>query len=95
VVACYSGYFPNVPFYLRRIPYFVSGNRELDFGVSLEGGGPWVVDSLKELHARVGNRRIFFVLRTRRSDFATLEALPGAVEVLHRGRTSSLIEYRP
>jgi 4-amino-4-deoxy-L-arabinose transferase-like glycosyltransferase len=95
VLACYSGYFPSVPFYLQRIPYFVAGNRELDFGVSLEGGGPWVVGNLNQLRARSEGRRIFFVLRTRQSDFETLEGLPGTVEVLHRGRTASLIEYRP
>jgi len=95
VVACYSGYFPSVPFHLQRIPYFVVGNRELDFGVALEGGGPWVVGNLDQLRARSGDRRIFFVLRTRASDFASLERLPGKVEVLRRGRIASLIEYRP
>jgi 4-amino-4-deoxy-L-arabinose transferase-like glycosyltransferase len=93
--AAYGGYFPNVPFYLRRVPYFVFGNRELDFGVSLEGNGPWVVDDLRQLHARLGHRRIFFLLRTRERDLQTLLALPGTATLLHRGRSSSLVEYQP
>ncbi|MBI2963413.1 MAG: glycosyltransferase family 39 protein [Deltaproteobacteria bacterium] len=91
----YSGYFPNVPFYLGRVPYFMFGNRELDFGVSLEGNGPWLVDTMRQLEERLERRRTFFVLRTRERDLQALARLPGHVEVLHRGRTSSLVEYRP
>jgi 4-amino-4-deoxy-L-arabinose transferase-like glycosyltransferase len=94
-VALYSGYFPNLPFYLQRIPYFVVGNRELDFGVSVDGPGPWIVENLDELKERVGDRRLFIVLRTRESDLRRLLNLPGEARLLHRGRTSSLIEYRP
>ena len=93
--AAYGGYFPNVPFYMRRIPYFVFGNRELDFGIRLEGRGPAVVNDLRELHARLGHRRIFFVLRTRERDLKALFALPGTATLLHRGRSSSLVEYQP
>ena len=93
-IVSYGGYFPDLPFYLRRIPYFVFGNRELDFGVSLEGGGPWVVDDLGLLLSRLPARRVFFVLRTRERDLQTLSRLPGTVQVLLRGRSSSLIEYR-
>jgi 4-amino-4-deoxy-L-arabinose transferase-like glycosyltransferase len=94
-VVLYSGYFPNLPFYLQRIPYFVVGNRELDFGISLDGPGPWVVESFDVLKERVGNRRLLIVLRTRESDLKRLLNLPGEARLLHRGRTSSLIEYRP
>jgi hypothetical protein len=94
-VALYSGYFPNLPFYLQRIPYFVVGNRELDFGVSLDGPGPWIVGSFDALKERVGDKRLFIVLRTRESDLRRLLGLPGEARLLHRGRTSSLIEYRP
>jgi 4-amino-4-deoxy-L-arabinose transferase-like glycosyltransferase len=93
--AAYGGYFPNVPFYLRRIPYFVGGNRELDFGISLEGNGPWVVDDLEALWKRIGRRRTFFLLRTRERDLNVLLALPGKVTLVHRGRTSSLVEVEP
>ena len=71
------------------------GNRELDFGVSVDGPGPWIVESLDELKERVGDRRLFIVLRTRESDLRRLLNLPGEARLLHRGRTSSLIEYRP
>jgi 4-amino-4-deoxy-L-arabinose transferase-like glycosyltransferase len=94
-VALYSGYFPNLPFYLQRIPYFVVGNRELDFGVSLDGPGPWIVESFDALKERVDGKRIFIVLRTRESDLRKLIELPGEARLLHRGRTSSLIEYWP
>jgi 4-amino-4-deoxy-L-arabinose transferase-like glycosyltransferase len=94
-VALYSGYFPNLPFYLQRIPYFVVGNRELDFGVSLDGPGPWIVGSFDALRERVGDKRLFIVLRTRESDLRRLLELPGDARLLHRGRNSSLIEYRP
>jgi hypothetical protein len=94
-VALYSGYFPNLPFYLQRIPYFVVGNRELDFGISLDGPGPWIVKNLDRLRERVGDRRLFIVLRTRERDLRRLLELPGEARLLHRGRTSSLIEYRP
>ena len=93
--AAYGGYFPNVPFYLGRIPYFVAGNRELDFGISLEGNGPWVVDDLDALWKRIGRRHTFFLLRTRERDLNVLLALPGAVTLVHRGRTSSLVEVEP
>jgi 4-amino-4-deoxy-L-arabinose transferase-like glycosyltransferase len=93
--AAYGGYFPNVPFYLRRIPYFVAGNRELDFGISLEGNGPWVVDDLEALWKRIGRRHTFFLLRTRDRDLDVLLALPGKAALVHRGRTSSLVEVEP
>jgi hypothetical protein len=93
-VALFSGYFPNLPFYLQRIPYFVVGNRELDFGISIDGPGPWVVDNFDALKERVGNKRLFIALRTRKSDLEWLLKLPGT-RLLHRGRNSSLIEYRP
>ena len=95
VFAAYGGYFPNVPFYLRRVPYFVFGNRELDFGITLEGNGPYVVDDLAALEKRAGGRRTFFLLRTRERDLAALLKLPGNATVIHRGRTSSLVEVRP
>jgi 4-amino-4-deoxy-L-arabinose transferase-like glycosyltransferase len=94
-VAIYTGYFPSVAFYLRRIPYFVFGYRELDFGISLEGHGPWVVDNLHELEKRVGQRRLFIVLRTNEDDFRELRKMPGEIRVLYSGRRSSLIESRP
>jgi len=95
VFAAYGGYFPNVPFYLRRIPHFVFGNRELDFGIRLEGNGPYVVDDLETLDNRFGRRRTFFVLRTRERDIAALLKLPGNATLVHRGRTSSLVEVSP
>ncbi|HSD10319.1 MAG TPA: glycosyltransferase family 39 protein [Candidatus Binatia bacterium] len=94
-VVLFSGYFPNLPFYLQRIPYFVVGNRELDFGVSLDGPGPWIVESFDALKERIGNKRLLIVLRTRESELQRLLNLPGEARLLHRGRTSSLIEYRP
>jgi 4-amino-4-deoxy-L-arabinose transferase-like glycosyltransferase len=94
-VVLYSGYFPNVPFYLQRIPLFVEGNRELDFGISLEGPGPAVVKDMAEVERRVGRRRIFLVLRTRASDLERLSRLPGQTRLLYKGRTSSLVEHRP
>ena len=93
-VVLYSGYFPNVPFYLQRIPLFVEGNRELDFGVSLEGSGPAIVKDIAEVERRVGRRRLFLVLRTRERDLQSLARLPGT-RLLYRGRTSSLVERRP
>jgi 4-amino-4-deoxy-L-arabinose transferase-like glycosyltransferase len=93
-VALYTGYFPSIPFYLQRIPYFVFGYRELDFGVSVEGRGLWVVDNLRELQQRVGRRRLFVVLRTNEDDFRDLRKMPGESRVLYRGRRSSLIENR-
>jgi hypothetical protein len=93
-VVLYSGYFPNVPFYLQRIPLFVEGNRELDFGISLEGPGPAVVRDLAEVERRVGRRRLLLVLRTRKRDLERLAELPGS-RLLYKGRTSSLVERRP
>jgi len=94
-VALYGGYFPNVPFYLQRIPLYVFGNRELDFGISLEGPGSAVVGDLRQLLARVGARRLLIVLRTRERDLRDLKRMPGETRLLHRGRSSSLIEHRP
>jgi 4-amino-4-deoxy-L-arabinose transferase-like glycosyltransferase len=93
-VVLYSGYFPNVPFYLQRIPLFVEGNRELDFGISLDGPGPAVVKNLAEVERRVGKRRLLLVLRTRERDLERLARLPGS-RLLYKGRTSSLVEWRP
>ena len=94
-VVLYSGYFPNVPFYLQRIPLFVEGNRELDFGISLEGPGPAIVRNMAEVERRVGRRRIFLILRTRARDLERLSRLPGQTRLLYKGRASSLVEYRP
>jgi 4-amino-4-deoxy-L-arabinose transferase-like glycosyltransferase len=94
-VALYTGYFPSVAFYLQRIPYFVFGYRELDFGISLEGPGSWVVDDLHELEKRVGGRRLFIVLRTKEDGFRKLRKMPGETHVLYRGRRSSLVERGP
>jgi 4-amino-4-deoxy-L-arabinose transferase-like glycosyltransferase len=93
-VVLYSGYFPNVPFYLQRIPLFVEGNRELDFGVSLEGSGPAIVKNIAELERRVGRRRLLLVLRTRERDLQSLSRMPGT-RLLYKGRSSSLVERRP
>ncbi|MET0153624.1 MAG: glycosyltransferase family 39 protein [Candidatus Binatia bacterium] len=93
-VVLYSGYFPNVPFYLQRIPLFVEGNRELDFGVSLEGSGPAIVKNIAELERRVGRRRLLLVLRTRERDLQRLSRMPGT-RLLYKGRSSSLVERRP
>ncbi len=90
----YSGYFPNVPFYLQQIPLFVEGNRELDFGISLEGSGPAVVKDLAAVERRVGKRRLLLVLRTRKRDLERLAQLPGS-RLLYKGRTSSRVERRP
>jgi len=94
-VALYGGYFPNVPFYLRRVPLYVFGNRELDFGTSLEGPGPVVVRNLRQLLARADGRRLLIVLRTRERDLRDLLRMPGETRLIHRGRSSSLIEHRP
>jgi hypothetical protein len=94
-VAIYNGYFPSLAFYLQRIPYFVSGYRELDFGVSLEGNGLWVVDNLRELKQRVGGRRLFVVARTNEDDFRDLRKMQGETRVLYYGQRSSLIENLP
>jgi 4-amino-4-deoxy-L-arabinose transferase-like glycosyltransferase len=94
-VALYTGYFPSMLFYLQRIPYFVFGYRELDFGISLEGRGLWIVDNLHELEQRVGRRRLFVVLRTNENDFRELRKMPRETRVLYRGRRSSLVESRP
>ncbi len=93
-VVLYSGYFPNVPFYLQSIPLFVEGNRELDFGVSLEGSGPAIVKDIAEVERRVGRRRLLLVLRTRERDLQSLARLPGT-RLLYKGRTSSLVERLP
>ncbi|MGH7896536.1 MAG: glycosyltransferase family 39 protein [Candidatus Binatia bacterium] len=94
-VAIHGGYFPSLPFYLGRMPYFVFGNRELDFGVSLEGPGPWIVADMRALRERVGARRLFVVLRTRERDLHDLLRLPAKTRLLHRGRSSSLVENEP
>lgn len=94
-VVLYSGYFPNLPFYLGRIPYFVFGNRELDFGVSLEGNGPYVVDTLEQLRGRLGAHRTLYVLHPRTSDVNRLRRLPGRTRVLYTGRRSVLLEHQP
>jgi 4-amino-4-deoxy-L-arabinose transferase-like glycosyltransferase len=94
-VVLYSGYFPNVPFYLQRIPLYVEGNRELDFGISLEGPGPAVVRNMAEVERRVGGRRMLLVLRTRAHDLERLSRLPGQTRLLYKGRASSLVEHRP
>jgi 4-amino-4-deoxy-L-arabinose transferase-like glycosyltransferase len=93
-VVLYSGYFPNVPFYLQRIPFFVEGNRELDFGVSLDGPGPAIVKDIAEIDRRVGSRRLLLVLRTRERDLRSLARMPGT-RLLYKGRSSSLVERRP
>ena len=94
-VALYGGYFPNVPFYLQRIPLYVFGNRELDFGISLEGPGPAVLPDLRRLEERVGERRALIVLRTRERDVQALLRMPGTNHLVYRGRSSSLIEHAP
>jgi hypothetical protein len=94
-IVLYSGYFPNLPFHLGRIPYFVVGNRELDFGISIDGNGPFVVDTLAQLRARIGDRKTFFVLHPRDRDVRALQALGGSTRVLYRGRRSVLLEHLP
>jgi len=94
-VALYSGYFPNVPFYLGRIPYYVFGNRELDFGMSIDGPGPWLLPDLAALESRVGARRVLIVLKSRERDFRDLAKMRGETEILYRGRSSSLVVHRP
>lgn len=94
-IVLYSGYYPNLPFYLGRIPYFVFGNRELDFGVSVEGPGPFVVDSLRRVRSRIGDRPTFFVLHPRTRDVEAVRGLSGATRVLYRGRRSVLVEHLP
>jgi hypothetical protein len=94
-LAIHGGYFPSLPFYVQRMPYFVFGNRELDFGVSLEGPGAWIVPDMRALRERIGARRLFLVLRTRERDLRDLQKMPGETRILHRGRTSSLVENQP
>jgi hypothetical protein len=43
----------------------------------------------------VGERRLLIVLRTRERDLRDLKRMPGETRLLHRGRSSSLIEHRP
>jgi 4-amino-4-deoxy-L-arabinose transferase-like glycosyltransferase len=94
-VVLYGGYFPNVPFYLQYVPPYVFGNRELDFGISLEGPGSAVLRDLRHLQARLGDRPLLIVLRTRARDLHALMHLPGTTRLLYRGRSSSLVEHLP
>jgi hypothetical protein len=94
-VAVYSGYFPSAPFYLQRIPYLVFGNRELDFGISLDGPGSWIVEDLKELEERIGRRRCFVLLRPNLNDLRDLRERYGEIRMLQGGSTSWLLEIVP
>jgi 4-amino-4-deoxy-L-arabinose transferase-like glycosyltransferase len=94
-VALYTGYFPSAPFYLQRIPYFVFGNRELDFGISLDGRGSWIVDDLNELDKRIGRRRSFILLRTNFNDLRDLRDKYGEIRMLYSGSLSWLLEIVP
>jgi 4-amino-4-deoxy-L-arabinose transferase-like glycosyltransferase len=94
-VALYTGYFPSAPFYLQRLPYFVFGNRELDFGISVGGRGSSIVDDLEELDERIGRRRFFLLSRTNVDDLRDLRERYAEIRMLHRGSRSWLLEVIP
>ncbi|HEY6393967.1 MAG TPA: glycosyltransferase family 39 protein [Candidatus Binataceae bacterium] len=87
-------YMPSEAFYLRRIPYVVNPNRELDFGISLVGGSKRLVPDLATLRSRTEGRRVFCLTGVKPQYLEELKENFREVKVIGQNRAATLVLIR-
>lgn len=93
-LALVHSHFPSAAFYMERIPYFVGGRPELNFGNSLIGGSPRLVRDLDELKRRTGHRRVFYLSQTREKYLRELRVKLNEPEILLETPRATLLLVR-